>query len=632
MKKRLLPVLPGLLLCFLTAFPARAGRITVTPAHPRIFLHPGEEADILEKVREDAFLADVHHAILERSDAFLSMPPLERRQIGKRLLSISRSAFKQIFFLSYSYRMTGDERYAERVGQLIRNVCSFSDWNPPHFLDVAEMTAAVAIGYDWCYDALDKECRALAEQAILEKGLRPSMRRGKAGAFNRNWRDRRSNWNAVCNMGMALGAIATFERHPALSRSIIRRAVTSTQTYSLPSYAPDGNYPEGLMYWNYGTGFLVMLSEALESATSATCNLAGNAAFMRSAQYICHMTSQRFGCYAYSDCNAQENSLCLPMFWFASRTGDASLLYGEAGKVEYLKSVGKESKVYTSRYLPCIMLWAEKGCLRDAVPPAQTSFIGQGETPVALLRNHWGGEDEIFVGLKAGSCRSGHAHMDIGSFVMYRGPYQWATDLGNQDYHSLEKFGLNLSDRSQDSDRWIPFRTGMYSHNLMIFNNERQRVDAMAQISRHGDKEDFSFAVSDLTDIQGGLVGSYQRGVAIIDGNYVLVRDEITAAGTGMPLRWAMLTPAEVEITGERTAVLRQEGQEMYLEAEGDDIRLETWSTAPENDFDAPNPGTVMVGFQTWLAAEGKRSFSVRLIPSGRLEGPFPAEKPLADW
>ena len=99
-----------------------------------------------------------------------------------------------------------------------------------------------------------------------------------------------------------------------------------------------------------------------------------------------------------------------------------------------------------------------------------------------------------------------------------------------------------------------------------------------------------------------------------------------------MPLRWAMLTPAEVEITGERTAVLRQEGQEMYLEAEGDDIRLETWSTAPENDFDAPNPGTVMVGFQTWLAAEGKRSFSVRLIPSGRLEGPFPAEKPLADW
>ena len=25
----------------------------------------------------------------------------------------------------------------------------FEDWNPSHFLDVAEMTFALAIGYDW---------------------------------------------------------------------------------------------------------------------------------------------------------------------------------------------------------------------------------------------------------------------------------------------------------------------------------------------------------------------------------------------------------------------------------------------------------------------------------------------------
>jgi hypothetical protein len=29
---------------------------------------------------------------------------------------------------------------------------AFSDWNPSHFLDVAEMTAALAIGYDWLYE------------------------------------------------------------------------------------------------------------------------------------------------------------------------------------------------------------------------------------------------------------------------------------------------------------------------------------------------------------------------------------------------------------------------------------------------------------------------------------------------
>ena len=53
---------------------------------------------------------------------------------------------------------------------------AFEDWHPPHFLDTAEMTNAVAIGYDWLYDVLTPEQRATLKTAIIEKGLKPGLK------------------------------------------------------------------------------------------------------------------------------------------------------------------------------------------------------------------------------------------------------------------------------------------------------------------------------------------------------------------------------------------------------------------------------------------------------------------------
>ncbi len=58
---------------------------------------------------------------------------------GKRLLSVSRLVLKRIFYLSYAYRMTKEEKYAYRATQEMLSVSRFPDWNPSHFLDVGEM-------------------------------------------------------------------------------------------------------------------------------------------------------------------------------------------------------------------------------------------------------------------------------------------------------------------------------------------------------------------------------------------------------------------------------------------------------------------------------------------------------------
>ena len=92
-------------------------------------------------------------------------------QRGKRLLAISRIALKRIYYLSYAYRMTGDQKYALRAEQEMLAVSHFTDWNPTHFLDVGEMVMALAIGYDWLYDSLQPDTRRVVREAIIAKGF-----------------------------------------------------------------------------------------------------------------------------------------------------------------------------------------------------------------------------------------------------------------------------------------------------------------------------------------------------------------------------------------------------------------------------------------------------------------------------
>jgi hypothetical protein len=57
----------------------------------------------------------MHEAILEESDNIIDEPVLERDMVGRRLLGTSREALRRVFYLSYSYRMTEDPKYAERA-------------------------------------------------------------------------------------------------------------------------------------------------------------------------------------------------------------------------------------------------------------------------------------------------------------------------------------------------------------------------------------------------------------------------------------------------------------------------------------------------------------------------------------
>lgn len=573
--------------------------------HPRIMLLKGEEKIIRQSIASNATWKAMHEAILKESDNIISLPPVERIKIGRRLLDKSREALRRIFFLSYAYRITGEEKYFQRGEKELLAVSNFSDWNPTHFLDVAEMTMAVSIGYDWLFDKLSPESRQIIRDAILKKGLEPSMD-SKYNSFLKVT----NNWNQVCNAGMTFGAIAIAEDQPELSKSIIDRALNSIQL-PMAEYKSNGAYPEGYGYWNYGTSFNVMFLSAIDKYLNSDNGLSKLPGFMETAGFLQNMTGVTGQCFNWSD-SGLGGSLSPAMFWFAQKTNNPSILWVEKG---YLQ---KDLSKYTrDRLLPAIMIWGKGIQLDKVTEPASKLYVGQGVSPVCMMRTSWTDPNAIFVGFKAGSASANHAHMDIGSFVMEANGIRWASDFGMQDYESIESKGIQLFGRTQDAQRWTVFRLTNRVHNTLTIDDQLQLVKGYAQIDKYSANENFMFAISDLSTVYADQLAGVKRGVAIVDKKYVVIKDELSStAKASTTIRWTMLTGADVEISGTNTATLTKNGKKLLLRVDAPgNIRMKTWSTKPTTDYDAPNPGTTLVGFECDVPANAKESLQVSLIP-----------------
>lgn len=577
---------------------AQAGSLDTPPAHPRILLAPGGEKLIAGKVAADPAARQVHAVLLAESERLLQAPPVARVMTGKRLLHVSREALRRIFFLSYAYRMSGEVRYAERAEREMLAVAAFSDWNPSHFLDVAEMTMAMAIGYDWTYERLPEASRKRIRTAILDKGIDPSLVAGQ-----NNWLKLRNNWNQVCNAGMVFGALAIYEDQPDKARGIIKRAIDSV-AIPMQDYDPDGAYPEGYGYWGYGTGFNVLMISALENAFGTSFGLADKPGFLQTADYLLHMTGPSGLPFNYSDAGHSQQ-LFPEMFWFAQRRKLPSLLWQQ-------RTLLTESKQVNNRLLPALMLWLGADAMSTASPPAKTAWSGQGVNPVAMMRTSWTDPQAIFVGIKGGSPSNSHGHMDAGSFVMDADGVRWAMDFGMQDYESLESKKVDLWNLKQDSQRWHVFRYNNLAHNTLTVNGQYQRVEGMAHLTAVSD----TGATIEMGELYKGALTKATRKAAIVDKAQVMVTDELTAGPKPATVRWTMLTGASVKLLSARVAELRKDGKllRLHLDAPAD-ATLATWPTTPPHDYDAANPGTILLGFETIVAADASSTLKVRLAP-----------------
>lgn len=586
--------------------------------HPRLLASRADLAALRKSIDGDSARRVLGRAVVEQAELMQNVDPVTRTLQGRRLLDQSRRCVKRVVVLAMAYHLTGDDRHVRRCEKEMLAAARFADFNPSHFLDVAEMTFALAIGYDWLFDRLGETARNEIRTAIIEKGVVLPFQTRHNG-----WVKASNNWGQVCHGGLTAGALAVMEDEPDLAARTVHNALHNV-THAMHAFAPKGGYPEGPGYWSYGTGYNVLLIGVLESALGTDFGLSKAPGFDQTGQYVsltCGPSGQLFN---YADGGAGRGPEPA-LFWFASRFNRPDWLLGERERLlaEVAGLRPEHAASSGDRLLPTALLWmADGGDGPDVRMPLH--WHSEGETPITIHRSSWTDPDATFVGLKAGSPSASHGQMDVGAFVLDADGVRWAVDLGAEGYYRIESRGMNLWDRGQDSDRWTIFRQSNHGHNTLVIDGGLQRASGNGRVVSFSDDAAFPHSVVDMSSVYQEQAKSVRRGVALVDHREVLIQDELTGLKPGSRVRWGMITPGSPDAIDGAQAVLRQRDARLTLRILAP--QASTWRTIdtaePRNPWDSPNRGTRMVAFEAVAPESGDLTLAVLATPGTAADSP----------
>ncbi len=518
---------------------------------PGIIAGPDDFDRVRKAITAPGLLQDLAVFVRRLADHELAQPVVTRQMEGRRLLHISREVLRRVIHCGLMYQLGGDEKYARRAILDLQAAARFSDWNPSHFLDVGEMCTAFALGLGWLDNALSDSERSGLEDALVTLGL-------EVGSNDTNpwYTIATNNWNAVCNGGLAMGAIAVRHRYPEIAGKLIARCISQLPLHG-ENYAPEGAFVEGSTYWAYGTAFHALAVESLLRATGSTHGLDTLPGFRESAAYMMHMVGPSGEFYPYFDSRALR--IPLPaLFWFGRHFDDPAATRTEA---EFVRSVIQgqlEPVLWTeNRFFALSLLWMEPAHLENDTPPP-LAWSGNGPNPVAFWRESWA-SDALWVGAKGGRATLSHGHVDSGSFIIEAGGVRWAHDLGMEEYHRLEAMGVKL----WGEDRWKIFRLGPESHSLPRIGDVAPDPDGNCP-RIHWAVTPHPAVTFDLSALYPKTVRRLHRTVASAGPGVVRILDDVEGLSSGAVYRFTWITAAEVVIEPSGV-VLRESGREFRI-------------------------------------------------------------------
>ncbi|MFV0594017.1 MAG: heparinase II/III family protein [Draconibacterium sp.] len=523
-------------------------------SQPRLVLNPQIKNKLKVELKNNEVVQNMYKAIQLNAEGIYTKPLLDRVLIGRRLLSTSREMLWRVNMLGMVYQIDGDKKALNRLNDEVLAVCNFSDWNPSHFLDVAEMSMAVAFALDWTEGKLPKTTIELAKKALIEKGIKPGWpENGK----DPGWAYGHNNWNQVCNGGMIAASIAIAEEDPELATKTISRALDG-MVQALKQYSPDGVYPEGSTYWGYGTSFSVVTSAFLESAFGTDFGIADYPAFKESAVFRYLMNAPSGWYYNFADCGDKRGaSGDVILAWFATKTGNAEFFE----KDRFLMPAEEMGKL--SRLGGAALVWmAQYKESEDVKMP--NAWKGDGSNPIVVFKGDEDDTYDYYFGGKGGRATTSHGNMDAGSFIFELNGVRWVIDPGNQAYHDLEKTGFDLWGSCQDCERWTLLTKNNFGHSTITVNNQLFVNNGQATLVdfKGGENPKATF---DLTAVYGENLKKAVRTFEKDSPVSIVIDDEIETSESTKLITWQLLTTADVEITP-GGALLKQEGKTLKIE------------------------------------------------------------------
>ncbi len=523
------------------------------PKHPRLLFSVDEENSVKELSKTDPLLNNLLQLLKSKADELLNTPTNE----PPNNLSKSREHVYRIITLSAAYRMFDDDVYAQRAEELLVNVSKYPSWNPSHFLDVAETTTAVAIGYDWLYNYLNDDTKKLIEDAIVEKALNLSIPEYEASNNPNSWAKRETNWNVVCNTGMTLGALAVAENNPMFAEKIIEYSAQFVPN-CLKHYDPDGVCFEGPGYWEYTNIYLALLLKSLNDNIGHDFGVSEIPGVSKAASYYVQSLSPTGQVFNFANSGGTASSSS-PVFLYFGNT------FNQPEVISYYKNkltdITEKNLSTPKWHFFLSVAWYQKTTNpKEADFPPLQVFKNE-YNPILVFNGDRSIDKSIYLTAKGGAPSEAHQQLDVGSFIIESEGVRWAHDLGTDNY-SLPGFW----DYKPNGQRWSYFRNTNFSHNTLSIDNKLQYSTGRGVLSEYETETERPFGVIDMSEMYKDQAKSVKRGFKLLDNRVMLIQDEITPLSDNQSICWTLITKAEIETDG-NSAILKSEGKQFIIKA-----------------------------------------------------------------
>jgi autotransporter-associated beta strand protein len=615
---------------------------TLARGHPRLFITPAKVAWLREQLAAGTTpgLTAWYNSLKASADSLRNQPVNTYSKDNRgTILNTARSVLDRTYKFALAHLVTGEAAYAERLYQELEKAANpgggtaagdFPDWDPAHFLDVAELTHAFAIGYDWLYHAWTPARREVLRRAIVMRGLTP----GKS-EYDRNagWtQPTNNNWNLVCTGGLGLGALAIAgeaAEDTALVEQMLHRSVSRVAPVMARYTADNGGWYEGPGYWDYATDYNIRLLAGLETALGSDFGLSAIRGVALTGFFPSYLVGPTRLSFNFADAGS-GNVAGSQLFWLGRRFNLPFYSW-------YQRTYGGAEVLGLFWYDTRGQDPVASGLPVDAWFRGATGATNFAVQDIVTLRSRWQDPRATYLAAKAGEVGASHGNLDAGSFVLDANGQRWAAELGSDDYALPGYFS--------EPQRWTYYRMRAEGQNTLVINpgnaaDQVLRARPPVVLFAPEPSAERGAVVMDLTSAYARAT-RVQRGFQLFNRRrHVLIQDEIRYAAPA-DVWWFMHFGADKTATldPDGTGVTLSRGSErLWLKILAGGGRFEVRDATPLPSSPNPEGQNANAGFRKLaihLPGVTQTTLAVYAVPLAGGEPPpasLPAVVPLADW
>ena len=555
--------------------------------HPRLLLDENK-LDILRKrvITREPYQSWMT-TVLKEAERHLAAPmPEYVIEDNIRLLYVNRKVLGAVSTLAFAYLITNKQKNAEGAVRILMTVCgdAFPDWNPYHFLDTAEMAAAVALGYDWCYHVMTPEERAFIKKALIEKTLVPVMEdyndvkeRKRTFYWSRSSsHGYPQNWLAVCFGGTTMAVLAIGDEDLGNFTSageVIVEGMERVKDWQ-ETYMPDGACYDGTMYWEYAMSYMVYGASALKTALGTDYGMMDSPAMEQTFVWLAQMMGPD-GAFNL-DSNVADFVNSPEFFWYSAKSKNPSLANYRLQKIMEMDLPISYKDI----------LWYEPSESSE-VKELSLDYTTRGIIGTTVMRSGYDSRD-TWLALYSGGMNTSIRinQVDIGTFVLDMLGTRWALDLGTE--HGTY---VNLS---VPRNHYYRFRAE--GHNTVILNPdggcEYDLTSARGIEKKFLQEEASSLIVFDFSSLLAfkGAKKWYRGARLNRKTGSVTIQDELEMS-KATEYYWFTHTEAEIVLSADRKRAVLTKGDkqiEAHLISPDHSLVFEIMDAVPLAS--SPNP------------------------------------------